>query len=677
MQIHVDENKRVWLSYEYLKSVGISEGTIKAWIVRGSGSRQYIDKRAFLDYDTIPNETRKRLYGKGTLMYDARQERLSTRENLFFNQLDQAFTGIASAKWRNLIQDAYPKLDVDCLTKFSRRAAVIEKALDLNPYLHSNLECLFKAYLRIYNGAYSTKKRFSMMLSEAREKGILHVAVDKRVMNNPKPIHGDVIQFWAAYILNHNKAYTLAMSYELLAETCEKNGVKTPSYNWFRRFYAKHKNTLSQNRYGQSEFEKLNQNYAKIIPALNAGDQWQMDGWRIPIYCKKYQDDKTVQYVTYNLFTVLDAHSRKIIGYCISESENTQSILKGIDNAVKETLILPFEIVADNHSFNKTKEAGNIKEEMERMGVTWTIDSNPRRKAIQERAFRTLGEKFFKKQYGYIGQGIKSKMQGGITQQELRDKYTERDNFLVFEQVVALTCLVIQQYNSTRIKFLKDSPNSLYQKSEQPNAIKVSDFQRLQLFTLKSEYKISHGQITMARGAHRYEYQLPAEYAQPYNNQTVSVRYADYDTIYLYNSKTDEPICSVDKKFAIHGALANQTEKDKELLFKNKGRANGIDTRAKKKKMQLCSNAIINDPNAYEAVNRITTQMDITELLRTDYELRKSVWAQDVNPDTVQELPKIDEMLDKSMKPQIQKENPHPFQAAEGSMKKTKVDFYI
>ena len=110
MQIHVDENKRVWLSYEYLKSVGISEGTIKAWIVRGSGSRQYIDKRAFLDYDTIPNETRKRLYGKGTLMYDARQERLSPSETLSFNQRDQAFPGIASVKWRHLIQDAYPKL---------------------------------------------------------------------------------------------------------------------------------------------------------------------------------------------------------------------------------------------------------------------------------------------------------------------------------------------------------------------------------------------------------------------------------------------------------------------------------------------------------------------------------------------------------------------------------------
>ena len=594
---------------------------------------------------------------------------------MFYNHLNQAYSGIAAAKWRNLIHDAYPQLDDESLTNFSKRAAVIEKALNLNPHIHGNLQKIFNSYLRIYPGVYSKKSRFSMMLTNAREKGIIHAAVDKRLLNKREPVHGDLVRFWAAFILNHNKAFTLKMSYETFADTCQNQGIKSPSYDWFLRFYYDNRNTIDQNRYGQMEFEKLNQNYAKIIPALYAGDQWQMDGWRIPVYCKKYSDNgRAVYFVTYNLFAVLDAHSRKIVGYWISETENTQSILKGIEMAVKETLTLPYEIVADNHSFNKTKEAGNIKEEMDKLGVTWTIDSNPRRKSILERAFKTLGEKFYKKQYGYIGQGIRSKEKGGITQQELRDIYTRPDNFLTYHQIVALTVSIVEQYNSTKIKKLSDSPNNLYAKSEQPHSIKVDDYKRLQLFTLKTEYKVSYGQITIQRGSHKYEYQLPAEYAQAYNNQTVTVRYADYDIIYLYDLLTDEPICNVNQKHAIHGAKANQTDRDRELLYKNKGRIRGINTRTRKQKSLWLEKAASIDPNAYETVNSMTTPKVIQEELRTNYEVRRKTIDQGVNPDTVPDWPNVSEMLDPAMKPPKEKENRHPFHVGEGTMKKIKVN---
>ena len=662
MNIHVDEKKRVWLSYEYLAECGISENSIKCWSKRNTATCKYIDGSAFINYDTIPKPTRKRLYGKETLIYDAKQEDRDTRTNLFYSHLHQAYTGIAVAKWRNLIREAHPKLNNDFVTTFSRRAAVIEKVIDLYPWLCGNLECLFKAYTRIYKGAYSTKRRFGTMIMTARDKGVLAVAVDKRIIREHKPVHGDLHRYWAAAILNHNKTFTIRMSYETFTDLCEQENYKTPSYNWFQSFYKNNKNIIDQNRYGKAEYERLNQNYAKIIPALYAGDQWQMDGWDIPIYCKKYLDNGKIEYyVKYNLFAVLDAHSRKIVGYSIAESENTQSILKGIEIAVKETLTLPYEIVADNHSFNKTKEAGNIKEEMEKLGVTWTIDSNPRRKAIMERAFKTLGEKFFKKEYGYIGQGIKSKEKGGITQQELRDIYTRPDNFLTFDQVVEITNHVIYLYNSCRIKKLQDSPNNLYERSEQPNAIKVDIFQRLKLFTLKGEYKISHGQININRGAHKYEYQLQAEYAGQYNNQIVTVRYADYDTIYLYDLKTDSPICSVNQKFAIHGAKANQTEKDKELLFKNKGRMKGINTGIRNKKRLWCDKAALINPNAYETMNLLTTPKDTIADLRVNADRRAKMIEQGVNPETVQELPKVSEMLDPDMKPAVEKDDRHPF----------------
>ncbi|MFZ4547549.1 MAG: integrase catalytic domain-containing protein [Bacteroidales bacterium] len=669
MGIFIDHKRRVWLSFEYLESVGIPKGTIKYWVFSDTGNRKRINQRAFIEYDTIPKPTRRKLYGKEVLIYDARNNDKKDLENQYFEALNEAYNSIAVAKWRNAITEAYPELESVQVTNCAHRASVIEKALTFNI---RRLEQLYKAYLRLYPKAYSTKQRFCTALTQAKQQGVLSVAVDKRAIREHVPLYGNNVKFIAGYILNHNRAFGIGMSYEKFTEACEAEKQKCPSYQWFRTFYATNKNTFAQNRYGQAEFEKYNQGYAKIIPALYAGDQWQMDGWRIPIYCKKYRaDGKTEYFVTYNLFSVIDAHSRKIIGYCISESENTQSILKGIETAVKRTLTLPYEIVADNHSFNKTKEAGNIKSEMELLGVTWTVDSNPRRKAILERSFRTLGDKYFKNQYGYIGQGIKSKEKGGITQQELRDIFTKPDNFLIFEQVVAIATDVILQYNANVIKKLKDTPVNLYEKSEKPHAIPINQYQYLQLFTLKTEHKITHGQINIQRGAHRYEYQLSAEDAHGHNGQTVTVRYADFDTIYLYDRKTDKPICSVNQKLPIHGAKANQTDKDKELMFMNKGRLEGVKAKARNQKQLWRDEAALISPDAYETVNRLTTPKDIIEKLRTDENLRGELVEQGINPYNVPELPKFSEMLDPSMNPQREKARKNPYHKGFDDIKKT------
>jgi transposase InsO family protein len=225
----------------------------------------------------------------------------------------------------------------------------------------------------------------------------------------------------------------------MFVEGCQHMKVdKIPSWDWFRLFWRKNKNIILPERNGKTAHEKEAGNYAKIIPALHVGDQWQMDGWDIPVYCKKRNEKGGWEYfVRYTLFVVMDTHSRKIIGFDVAESENTETILTSLDMAVRNTKTLPKELVADNHSWNKTKESANLKEVTEKLGMVWTIDSNPRRKAILERAFRTLGDKHFKRYYGYLGQGIKSKIKNGITQQELKDEYSKPENMLTFEQITA------------------------------------------------------------------------------------------------------------------------------------------------------------------------------------------------------------------------------------------------
>ncbi|MDL2319782.1 transposase family protein [Alistipes sp. OttesenSCG-928-B03] len=387
-----------------------------------------------------------------------------------------------------------------------------------------------------------------------------------------------------------------------------------------------------------------------------------MDGWLLPVYCWRRNEKGGKEYFfRYNLFTVMDAHSRKIIGYDIAESENTENILKGLEKAVRNTNILPFEIVADNHSFNKTKEADNLKSKMEALGVTWTVDSNPRRKAILERSFRTLGENYFKDFYGYIGQGIKSRIKNGITQQELKDIYTKPANMLSYEQVCAIAYTAIYEYNNGIRKSLGESPEQRFSRSEQPNSIKIDNYTCVSLFHRQSEYKVSHGQIVIQRGMHRYEYALPAKYAAEYNGKRVGVRYYDFDEIYVYDLATDAPICHVAQKIAIHGAVANQTPQDIEYLQHNSGRIRGVNSRMEKRRESLFDAANTVNPYIFEAANKVTTSKDVLKTAAQNIDIRAMLAQQGITIERIAPFPEVDEMLNKSLKPRPKKENKHPF----------------
>jgi len=663
MKIYVENIRRVWLSYEYLKGYKISEKTIWAWKQRHVGRYYYFNHRAFIDYDTIPEPTRKLLPNKACLRLDSKLYNREKRQEELFNELNEAYNSIAVAKWSNEIHAISPRFKDKDIEFFSRRAAVFERALEVYHGACGDLECLHKAYLQLFPDGYRMKNRFRMALSHAREKGILSVSVNYNHLTCKKKTYTKEHEYIAGYVLSLSNGYSNKEAYNKFREACEDSKIKTPGFTWFREYKAANKNLIEKNSLGKSRYDAQNRIYATIIPAEYSGDQWQIDGWEIPVYCKKYTgDEKRILFVKYILFAVMDAHSRKIIGTYVSESENTESILKGLEIAVRDTSTLPYEIVSDNHSFHKTQEAGNLKDDFSALGVHWTVDSNPRRKAILERSFRTLGDKHYKKQYGYIGQGVKTKIKNGVTQQELMDIYNKPENMLGFEQVLAITTLVIDEYNNSVIEKLGDSPNSLYEKSERPHAIPVDIFERMKLFVRKSEYKVIHGQITIQRGMYRHEYQLPAKYSESYNNKTVGVRYADFERIYLYDIDTDKPIDSVCKKPQIHGALANQTPKDMDLLNKNSGRIRGIESKGRKKKRNLYDDAIILNPNAYEHINKITTPKDVIQEIKQKGYLIDSIQGDyDINVNNIAPLPVINTMLDPDFKPEKGKDNKHPF----------------
>ncbi len=630
----------LWVSKHWLLNNGVTYAAIHKWIERQSCKQKRIEAAQYFLFSEIPKQTRKNLPSAEELKTIA----LNQQPNTFYTSL---YNAVSKNSAKYIMQLRKQDIPEHLLIEFSKKAAALETSLTFNTVGNGKLQSLTEAICKIFPGWINSKNVLCNILSKARLGGVLNAAIDKRKLATTSGAKFDeLIKQRAAYYYCSGKAYTADQVITYLQDELKQFGLQIPKrrtiYYWFKEFEKNFE--LYSSRYGNEKAFNHIEPYISTIPALHPNDQWQADGVDLPFHAKGYQK--------YTLFFVQDAHSKKIIGYSIAETENTTMILQAFNDAVCNAGALPFEIKMDNHSYNRTLEGQNFKAETEALGVHWTISHNPRHKSIIERTNKTLSEQFFKLHKGYIGQGIKTRNKGGRTSQELLDKYHKSNHWVTKDEIISIAVSVVDKFNNSIHSRLIDSPENLYT-TQKPNEIPlISLGTRIKLFTKKTEKKVVRGQITIVRSGVKYEYQLNAALYAKYNGSTVAIRYEDLDTIYVFDKKTDGFIDSISQKPKIHGALANQTEADREILNKHKGRLQGIRTQARKKNELLTDSVLKNSANALQVLNPITTPKDVLKEVQQNYQLKAKAEELGVNFNKAEKSLPVDEFPLPSLKPQ-------------------------
>lgn len=613
----MDNKYDIYLTYDLLLSLGIKRKAIEHWTERGQACFIKQSGKVAILYSSIPEPTRKKLPPleelKRLKTKQAREEESELIYRDILEHMQCAYT-YGFTQFRQIYIDM--GFSLDKVTEYARKHAVWQYFIDAfysEPGLISPLKEGVRAYNELYPGQIKYN-RFCGLIKKALDEGIPSVVIKKKPSGRPKEFN-EVYEYWVMQLASSGKAYSRADIHREICAMCEELGpqYKKPGISTVKRFYDKWKPAIQESRYGKDKtrFEKMG--YVSIIKARHANTQWQVDGWRLPFYVKGYE--------TLCLFWVIDAHSGRVVGYKIAETENTETILDGLENAVRNTGALPFEIVSDNHSFNQTKIAENFKAELDSMGCTWTVTENPRYKAIVERSFKTLAALYIKKQYGYIGEGIKTKNPDGRTSQELFDKYTSGNGWLTFDQVVAIAVYCVHEYNNRMDKNGK-TPIMRYEESEKPGEIRLENMETnphfYNLFTRDMNImSVRKGQVKFTRAGAEYEYQLSSRLAQEWNDKEVRVRYVNpMDGIYIYTPDTDEALGYVPLKPKAHGAKFDQTEKDVEIMSKTKSINKSVQNRNKEKLLNLQGNTLNIDPKAVELVNQRNTPKNVIEELR-------------------------------------------------------------
>lgn len=400
--------------------------------------------------------------------------------------------------------------------------------------------------------------------------------------------------------------------------------------------------------------------YTNIIGATYADDQYQIDGYNLPFFCRIFDETGKSRIDRLVLVAVKDAHSGKIIGYSIDESEDRFSLYEAIQDAFSNNGgYLPCEVVTDNHSYNLTEMVENFKHNADLLGMVWTVDSNPQRKAKVERGFKMLAENHLKNSYGYLGQGILTKLKNGRVSQEMVERYYSKQVMSV-EEVKLVVASAILEFNDTPYEGETLSPNQLYAECNKPHRIELDMFDRVKLFTPCKEYKVIRGQITIEHKGNTYEYQLNAQQMHKYNNKKVTVRYEDFDTIYLFDKKTERAIGAIKQKQGIHGAIANQTEADIDALNRVEGRRKGYLAAARKELEDLRDRAEAIRPGISHMVESYMMPKNIKKELENNVMLQQQAERMGINTNAIPFVEHESHLTLASLKPKANKER-QPF----------------
>lgn len=388
-----------------------------------------------------------------------------------------------------------------------------------------------------------------------------------------------------------------------------------------------------KNKYMKSRFgKKFAQNnlvpYSYFNPPKENGVLWEIDGTRLQFLCK-YENGEINRL---SFFVVLDAYSKKIIGYSFGNSENTEMIIDALRMACLSTKYLPSEILHDNASSFSSERMIELISYSKLLGTIWRSIrvGNSRDNGYVERFFGVFQESFCKKCNGYFGDGIKSKNPNGRPAPEELEKYSKKGMIRTKEELIELIVNLINQYNKSRRR-KKKSPNELSSEESSKHIIKLNTIKYVQLFWPKREITVRNSAIIFTVHKELYRYNIySSKIGLKVNGTKVMVRYnpEKMTKILIFDLKTDQYLTTLNQFKLIPKAQVERDVVYEQLLQEHNIKVakfnNDIDAGIKETHELALENTENKPPEITEFIPSTKKEIELTadsEILKTLNEL--------------------------------------------------------
>lgn len=557
----------------------VAAGTVNAWQYLKRVTRKSIEGETWYEYESLPRSARAKLpFSDKSAVLDAAKLTAHNRQQVEVaaEQASLAYD-LAQARegWVPYFDTYAAAYDNERAGDYARAHAVFVRLVELSVadasprYTHAQLYPHFRA-LRLPGYCTDSLAYFSRQLRTCAKDGVtallLHGNLGNKFAEKATAFHE--YRSEAYYSLPYK--YSFGTVAELVSYECEANDLRTVSESWIKQYLSQPsvKNRLIKLRHGVKEYTNRVQPYLERTTALHANDLWQMDGSPLQFFC--WNADRTKK-IRLTLFVILDVHSRKIVGYDMSLSEDRFSAINALSRAIQLTGMAPYELVNDHFSGGKSEEYRRIQDELTSRGVVFRLAKvgNPQDKAQIERWFGSFQTRFCKHLAGYFGEGVMTRRLDGKANPDFLKHQYEVTGLPNLDTMLARMVDLIDRYNGTALPGESQSPNQRYHSSEKPNARPLKDYQRALLFWPAKTVQVRNCKVklTVQKREYVYEVEDPA-LALELNGTAVEVRYdlqelADpTHKVMLFQPGGSEPICELRLVTRVHQALANQSQAD-------------------------------------------------------------------------------------------------------------------
>ncbi len=401
--------------------------------------------------------------------------------------------------------------------------------------------------------------------------------------------------------------------------------IAPPSESWVKQYLLRPdvQRHTDAARYG-ADYARRHLPYMAMRPALYANDQWQIDGWNVPLYCRGEKGRVTRPVMV----VVMDVYSRRLVGWAFGERETGDVILAALRHAVETTGVVPASVVSDKHSFNSTPEAAYLKQHLAPFGCHWTATTNPQAKSILERFFGQFEQRYWLTQPGFVAAGPADRRPTARLKPERRTDLLKTAHQYEWGAAVLLTADLVARYNADALPGRADAPNALYEAGAVADKRALAATDVMRLFWLTREVKASRGGITLQRGTARYRFTFrTAADIERWGNSPVLVKYdTDFEQILVLCPDTQKMVAMLARDERTNALFAQQTDADRERIGEHKVLGQEVKARGAAENRRLADEAeaeygslaydavqgVIGVPKAHAADSRIAFEVNDT-----------------------------------------------------------------
>lgn len=472
-------------------------------------------------------------------------------------------------RWKPFI-DNYRSyfLDRDLLIKFAKTHALFFEILRLNE--NFSIEVIHSIYSRFEDAIYKTSNSnsFGNKIRLTKNDSIENTIMHDFTTNSRTPYKVDgVLLSRIKYYYCNPKRYTYPQILKFVNNERFDRGLTSISLSTLKRVLLDRelRNICDPIRLGKKFGE------AQIYPYLNRkdpayGDLLEIDSTRINI---PYKDDSDeINFL--HLCVVMEVSTRKIIGSCLSYSEDPTMILTCLKDGLNNLGYIPRQILHDNHKSYYSSQFKKFSNAAFELGIDFRAAKvgNARDKAHVERWFGTFQSEFTNSVFGSLGEGVKTSRVGGRASKELEKIYRKKKYLRTEDELRKLISVLIAKYNAKpRIK--GSSPNELMDKASK-NELKVLNKPDLVRMFFRNKIKrIKNDQVVITIGSKPYYYKLQNNaLCKKFNGKEVIVMYDENDLSFVsaFDKNNKKYLCDINLDEEIN---AIPTKKDWSVISKH------------------------------------------------------------------------------------------------------------